>query len=84
MTGIEVRIIKNLKERVHPVNDNTALSGIEDTQAGFAALRELITNGIVEVNLMKADIPNQDPITIKLYTLSYDARFTDIGIRRIK
>ena len=82
MNGMQVRIVKNLKERVHPVNEHIALSGIDDFMAGMAALRELIGNGTV-----KRSYPwtIQGVKPVGLYSLAYHARFDDeMTIRRVK
>lgn len=85
MDGIKVRIIKNLKERVHPVNDQTALSGIDDLVEGQVALRELTMDGTVDIERVNVAMPDQTPTFRTLYSLSYDARMKAAqGIRRIK
>ena len=72
MSGIEVRIINNLKARCHPVNDIVTLNGIKPVTDGYTALQKLIKEGTVE----KTDY---------LYELSLSARFhNEVTLRRVK
>lgn len=85
MDGIKIRIINNLKVRCHPVNDQTALSGVDDLQDGLAALRELTEDGTVETEQVNIAMPNETPAMRTLYILGYDARVkASEGLRRIK
>jgi hypothetical protein len=84
MNGIKVRIINNLKGRVHPVADHIALSGIDDPMDGMEALQTLQKEGAVEVECMNIALPGYTPVYKKFYTLSFAARTTDHGLRRVK
>ena len=84
MNGIKVRILNNLKGRVHGVADHSALSGIDETMAGMEALLELQKEGLVEAERMNIALPGYTPVFKKFYTLSFAARTTDFGLRRIK
>lgn len=57
------KIVNNLKGRVHAVNSAVALSGIQDNDRGFRALRQLIEADIV----IEESINLPDGSTGKLY-----------------
>lgn len=46
---IETRIMKNLSDRVNPVNTMIALSGIDDLVEGDRAIHKMIGKGLVDV-----------------------------------
>ena len=72
MDGIDIRIIKNLTERVHPVGPSIVLRGIDDIHEGLIALNRLVSAGHVE------HIEG-------LYRLSFEARNANLlAITRVK
>lgn len=49
MLTIEQRIIENLRDRVNPISQFAAISGVVDTQKGLAALDNLVRLQIIEM-----------------------------------
>lgn len=47
MNNIQIKILRNLKERVHGVGKHIALSGVEEDHAGTKALNHLVRLGKV-------------------------------------
>lgn len=71
MNGLQVRILRNLKERVHPVNVNVALHGVH-TSDGYNALEQLIANGLV----VKSELRPTHAPPLPMYQLSWEGRET--------
>ena len=85
MTGIEVRIYKNLEERINGVADHIALNGIDDVNDGYHALRNMVKAGTIECERLNVALPGFSAVYKNFYKLSWNARMENpIAIRRVK
>jgi len=53
MEDLRQQIVRNLKNRVYGVSVHTAIRGIDNTSSGIVALRQLVSDGVVDVKTQK-------------------------------